>query len=798
MRVREPSLRFTDDFGSPPERTANGSSLLVDNPALIAPPKDSPPRYAWQRVVEFTDFASWPAVSKRFAPLFAAAAVLPANSPLKQEAAQIAAAHADPLGRAQAALQLVQEQVRYVYVGLDGGNYRPASAEETWQRRYGDCKGKTALLLALLGELGVPAQAVLVNSSRGDDGLASRLPSPGLFDHVIVRAQIAGKAFWLDGTLPEVVEMGEQPALPYRSVLPLTAEGSGLVELERPPAALPDEMGIYDIDARDGFDKPARMTETMVKRGADAIVQYLQLSALTSEQMTQAFRNAAAGGDQWETIDKVSYRFDRPTQAGILTISGLAKVDWEKEDSGVYELVLPGGGFIPPSARKRQSDEDQSAPFYTEPSFNCYATTVRLPNDTPLDNWAFNSVFDTMMFGKLYYRMMERGDDRTIRLVRGSRVERPEIDAGTAKRDNERLERFDNSKAKITYDPATVARPWGNLQPVPATYELDWTSAAAPCLPKDVRRALDHVAQRHPTGPDRVGAIGHVVAIDLHRTDAAVERHPPHAAEGRETEAVERPAGERRRAEQRNPAARGTLEHDQFDRIGRQRGVGRQPEWTGEQRAVADDHRCRFEGKRRAVCQLAGDIHRLARPLAQHAQHRGDIGQAPDAPLERGRDPRHGMAVGPDRQARDHRQIAQRIERGVDPALRPALPRCRHLPGKLPRVARITELARDEVDRPRRRDAQRHVARPFAQRLHAIAQGPVAAVHADEVSFARKPHAVARRWQCGDGHALFLERTDQRLEAARTEASGSRIVDQVQLHALRLLPGSAWLGNMAP
>src|SRR3546814_6282045 len=80
----------------------------------------------------------------------------------------------------------------------------PATAEETWQRRYGDCKGKTALLLALLARLGIEAEAVLANNSGGDDGLDERLPNPGMFDHVLVRARIDGKTYWLDGTLPPV------------------------------------------------------------------------------------------------------------------------------------------------------------------------------------------------------------------------------------------------------------------------------------------------------------------------------------------------------------------------------------------------------------------------------------------------------------------------------------------------------------------------------------------------------------------------------------------------------------------
>ena len=59
-------------------------------------------------------------------------------------------------------------------------------------------------------------------------------------------------------------------------------------------------------------------------------------------------------------------------------------------------------------------------------------------------------------------------------------------DAATAARDNGRIERFDNSKAVISYDPGEVAEPWGNLHPVPATFETDWTTASASCLPRDV------------------------------------------------------------------------------------------------------------------------------------------------------------------------------------------------------------------------------------------------------------------------------------------------------------------------
>ena len=113
----------------------------------------APARYNIRRLIEYSDFASWPDVSKRFWPLYAQAATLAPTSPLRGEIAKIAAASPNPITRAEAALRLVEDQIRYVYVGLNGGNYRPASADESWTRRFGDCKAKTALLLSLLGGL---------------------------------------------------------------------------------------------------------------------------------------------------------------------------------------------------------------------------------------------------------------------------------------------------------------------------------------------------------------------------------------------------------------------------------------------------------------------------------------------------------------------------------------------------------------------------------------------------------------------------------------------------------------------
>ncbi|MEE4537975.1 MAG: hypothetical protein V2J51_05740 [Erythrobacter sp.] len=219
-----------------------------------------------------------------------------------------------------------------------------------------------------------------------------------------------------------MIEARSRPFFDYQWVLPLRAGGEALVRIPDRPPELPREMVLVEYDTRSGFDAPGRVVQTIVERGPAALQNYMRFSTVSAGQLKAVIAGQLAGSPQWDSIEDVRFRFDTETQASILTIEGSGPIDWEAGDDGGYSLTLPGGGFSPP-ARRQRGDSHSDVPFWQPSGFSCHATTVRLPEGTDLDHWGFNATCETMLFGRVYYRMMEERADMTLRMVRGSRTE---------------------------------------------------------------------------------------------------------------------------------------------------------------------------------------------------------------------------------------------------------------------------------------------------------------------------------------------------------------------------------------
>ena len=449
------------------------------DPPSIPDIDGAPARYNIHRAIEYSDYSSWPELSKQMWPLFDTASRLDPKSPIRAEAAKIAAASSDPVARTEAALQLVQDQVRYVYVGLNGGNYVPATADETWSRRFGDCKAKTALLLALLRELGIEAEPVLV-SSKGGDGTDEHLPDPELFDHVLVRAKVAGKEVWLDGTRLGDRHLDMIPAPDFIWALPVTARGSELVEVTPSTTIYPQLISVVDIDATAGFDKDGAWTVKQVIHGDEAFAIDTTLATVSPADADRAVRSYFH--QQMSDIEpgEVGWHYDERHHTIVLSMKGTGKVDWEGDDSNGHRLTLIGGGFYAPDKLERPKDQDQSAAWsVTYPKFRCYVTTVHLPPATKGFRWNYTSKpMNRRLAGDIYWR--EAGlQNNVVRTVESSQAFEREIPATEAAQVNSQIATFDNYMSSVeetSSGPAQAAA-------LPFTQEPDWVADPALCSP---------------------------------------------------------------------------------------------------------------------------------------------------------------------------------------------------------------------------------------------------------------------------------------------------------------------------
>lgn len=146
---------------------------------------------------------------------------------------------ADPMGSALRATAFVQGEIRYTGLDMGENSHAPNPPELTLERRFGDCKDKTTLLIALLSEAGIQADPVLVDTEERA-AISQRLPSPLAFNHVIVRARVAGQELWIDPTLErERGDFASRRALAFGRGLPIRAGVDALVALPDPMPAAP-------------------------------------------------------------------------------------------------------------------------------------------------------------------------------------------------------------------------------------------------------------------------------------------------------------------------------------------------------------------------------------------------------------------------------------------------------------------------------------------------------------------------------------------------------------------------------
>jgi tetratricopeptide (TPR) repeat protein len=406
-------------------------------------PEDAPSRFRIGELMQVSTYADWPAVSRNHAEHYGTAGKVTPGGDLAGRIAGIAEASADPLTRAALALRLVQDDVSYLMNGMAGGNYIPQSPEETWEKRFGDCKAKTLLLLTMLRELGIEAEAVLVRT-QGGDALPLLAPMPGNFDHVIVRARIGGTNYWLDGTTSGVRADTIDEVPRFFHGLPLRDEGAELMPLDTRLQSTPDRVVKLTLDQRAGLRVPATFDVAIEYRGtigagwrtvADQGSEEMRKNAVTSA-VTEVIGDA-------QVVDHAVH-YDAEAGLAVLTARGIQSSAWTRDGTDYR--------FEPPAqaARNVGFDADRARSAWRAiplqlngPVYFTSTADVLLPEDGTGVSFEGSAAPLAATIGEVELASTAKLDGRKLTIAQSMRTLKEELPAdaiGAARRE---LNRFD-------------------------------------------------------------------------------------------------------------------------------------------------------------------------------------------------------------------------------------------------------------------------------------------------------------------------------------------------------------------
>ncbi len=251
------------------------------------------PTYPW---AQFSEYASWAEVVAWALPLYAEGFGEP-GAELQAEVDALLAPLGDDAAAedvAVALLAFVQREIRYLGIELGVSSHRPHPPAETYARRFGDCKDKAVLLVQLLRSRGITAHPVLVNTVVGE-ALRERLPSPGVFDHVIVGLEVGDGLRWVDPTMsPGKGGLLQRAAPDYGWGLMLAEGEDGLRRVDQPPEAA-SRTESTEVYTSFGFEQPGSLHVSSVYYGAAAISIRDYFNSSTPEQIGQTYQDYYAG-----------------------------------------------------------------------------------------------------------------------------------------------------------------------------------------------------------------------------------------------------------------------------------------------------------------------------------------------------------------------------------------------------------------------------------------------------------------------------------------------------------------------
>ncbi|WP_158277290.1 DUF3857 domain-containing protein [Opitutus sp. ER46] len=332
----------------------------------------------WPRL-RLTSFMAWSDVVAWAEPLFVFSSPLPDPLPALLKEWQM---QPEPEQRLAAAVRWVQNDVRYFALEFGQQRLRPRPLAEVCATRYGDCKDKSLLLVALLRGLGIEAWPTLV-STQWRDRLHRVRPDPNAFNHAVVAYRLGtGPLRWIDPTIKhQQGQAGKWAFPPYRTGLLVRPGQNDLVDIPAAAAAEPTMMTLDRITlVPDSTDATLATEATLTGIDADYFRQ--RIDSISADERSKGWFNFIARF--YRRLEEVEAPvvvddagMNKITIRAKYRLPGFVRTDGEQESVVTYAYAIRSILDLPDTRRRQWP--------YALPSdkFVRHRIEVELPFDMP-------------------------------------------------------------------------------------------------------------------------------------------------------------------------------------------------------------------------------------------------------------------------------------------------------------------------------------------------------------------------------------------------------------------------------
>jgi transglutaminase-like putative cysteine protease/Flp pilus assembly protein TadD len=258
--------------------------------------------------------------------------------------------------KAAAILGYLDREVRYTGVEFGEAAVVPHSPRETLARKYGDCKDKATLLVAMLRVANIPAYVALLNAGGRED-VAPDLPGMGMFDHAIVYVP-GSPDLWIDAT-DEYARLGEIPNSDQGRLALIAQPGSSA--LLHIPVTSAENVLIEKREIYLAENGPARIVETSQPHG----------SSESSYRRSYADKERRAAKDELTDYFRSQYlaeKLDRMDRSDPTDLSKQFELvlEGDRARRGATDLNIAAAAIrfeglfsrLPSDLRQREKEED--------------------------------------------------------------------------------------------------------------------------------------------------------------------------------------------------------------------------------------------------------------------------------------------------------------------------------------------------------------------------------------------------------------------------------------------------------